>query len=179
MNLFVTPVPLTLIRGLMTEPNVLFLDEPTLGVDLQNRAKIWEYLQSLKDKQGLTLLLTTHDMDEAKLLADKVGIIDHGKIIVEGNPDDLIHQMGTDRISVRGTGVTNKFIDAISKLPFVQNVITANGLIQIGVDSGKKRLAEVVTYANNVDFKIHDLTVAQPSLGDVFLKYTGHQLRDI
>ena len=169
---------LELARGLMTEPKVLFLDEPTLGLDPQNRINIWDYIRSLKEKKGLTLMLTTHYMDEAERLADRVGIIDHGRIVVEGTPGELIDQMGADAIRIAGQGDLDAFIKKAQNLSFVQTLTTGDGLIQIGVDSGNRRLAELVSLANSTDFVIEDISVAKPSLGDVFLKYTGRQLRD-
>lgn len=169
---------LELARGLMTEPEVLFLDEPTLGLDPQNRANIWDYIRNLKEQRGLTLLLTTHYMDEAEHLADRVGIIDQGRIVVEGTPRELIDQMGSDSIRITGQGDDAKFIEEVRSLSFVQTVTTGDDLIQIGVDSGNKRLPEVVSVANNCGFVIEDISVTKPSLSDVFLKYTGRQLRD-
>ena len=169
---------LELIRGLMTEPEVLFLDEPTLGLDPQSRSRLGEYVLDLKREHGLTLLLTTHYMDEAQLLSDKVGIIDHGKILVEGVPGDLIDQLGEDVIQIEGHGSEQSFISSVGVLPFVQTLSPANGLIHIGVDSGNKRLVEIVTVAGDSGFQIDDVSVSKPSLGDVFLKFTGRQFRD-
>ncbi len=169
---------LELARGLMTEPKVLFLDEPTLGLDPQNRVNIWDYMRKLKEVHRMTLLLTTHYMDEAEQLADRVGIIDHGRIVVEGTPRELIDQMGADAIRIAGQGNSAEFIEKVRDLSFVQTVTTGEGLIQIGVDSGNRRLAEVVSVANSSSFIIEDISVAKPSLGDVFLKHTGRQLRD-
>jgi len=170
---------LELVRGLMTDPEVFFLDEPTTGLDPQNRANIWDYLRNLKKKRGLTLLLTTHYMDEAEALADRVAIIDHGRIVIEGTPRELIDQMGADTILITGQGDSGKFVKEVEALPFVQTLTTTDRLIQIGIDSGNRRLAEVVSLANSNGFTIEDISVAKPSLGDVFLKYTGRQLRDI
>ena len=169
---------LELVRGLMTNPKVLFLDEPTSGLDPQNRASIWQYIGSLKEKSGLTILLTTHYMEEAEELADTVGIIDHGRIVVEGTPRHLIGKMGADTIQIAGNGDSGSFVNKLEAMSFVQSVVNTAGLIQIGVDSGNKRLAEVVSLANRSDFTIEDISVAKPSLGDVFLKHTGRQLRD-
>jgi ABC-2 type transport system ATP-binding protein len=169
---------LELIRGLMTEPDVLFLDEPTLGLDPQSRTRLGEYIMDLKENQGLTLLLTTHYMDEAQLLSDKVGIMDCGKIVAEGTPSELIEQMGADVIQVEGQGDTEPFVKSVKALPFAQEVSTANGVIQIGVDSGTRRLVEVVSVAREQAFFIVDISVAKPTLGDVFLTYTGRQFRD-
>ena len=169
---------LELIRGLMTEPQVLFLDEPTLGLDPQSRARLGDYILDLKEKQGLTVLLTTHYMDEAQLLSDKVGIIDHGKIIAEGTPQELIQQMGADVIQIQGQGESEQFMAALRALPFTRTVSDNDGLIQVGVDTGNRRLVEVVSVASDQGYRIEDISVAKPSLGDVFLKYTGRQFRD-
>lgn len=162
----------------MTEPEVLFLDEPTLGLDPQSRVRLGEYITDLKQNQGLTLLLTTHYMDEAQLLSDRVGIIDQGKIVAEGTPRELIEQMGTDVIQVQGQGNSDQFIAAVKELPFAQEISAVNGVIQIGVASGSRRLVDVVSVASDKGFRIEDISVAEPSLSDVFLKYTGRQFRD-
>jgi len=169
---------LELVRGLMTQPRILFLDEPTSGLDPQNRTTIWRYIRNLKDNNKLTLLLTTHYMDEAEELADIVGIIDHGRIVVEGTPRELVSGMGADTIQITGSGDADSFINKLQSLPFVQGVTSADELIKIGIDSGNKRLAEVVSLASRSNFLIEEISVTKPSLGDVFLKYTGRQLRD-
>jgi ABC-2 type transport system ATP-binding protein len=169
---------LELIRGLMTEPDVLFLDEPTLGLDPQSRVRLGDYIMDLKENQGLTLLLTTHYMDEAQLLSDRVGIIDHGKIVADGTPRELIEQMGADVIQIEGQGDNDQFVEAVKALPFTQGVSAVNGVIQIGAASGSRRLVEIVSVASDKGFRIEDISVAEPSLGDVFLKYTGRQFRD-
>ncbi|MFC1912235.1 ATP-binding cassette domain-containing protein [Chloroflexota bacterium] len=169
---------LEIARGLMTDPEVLFLDEPTLGLDPQNRATILDYIRNLKKQRRLTLMLTTHYMDEAEELAERVGIIDHGRIVTEGTPRELIDQMGADTIRISGQGDNDKFIKKLRDLLFVKSVTVAQELIQIGVDAGNRRLVEVISLAGVCDFTIQDISVARPSLGDVFLKYTGRQLRD-
>ena len=169
---------LELARALMTAPEVLFLDEPTLGLDPQTRARVWDYIRNLKEQHGLTLLMTTHYMDEAEQVADRVGIIDHGRIMVEGAPRELIDQMGADTIRIVGRGDSDRFVEKVQAQPFVQAVTTGKGVIQIGVDSGSRRLVEVVSVATSNDFTVEDISVAKPGLGDVFFKYTGRQLRD-
>ena len=169
---------LELARGLMTEPDLLFLDEPTLGLDPQNRANIWAYIRDLKARKGITIMMTTHYMEEAEQLADCVGIIDQGQIVTEGTPGDLIDQMGADAIRMTGQGNSTGFVEKIRTLPYVQALNISNGWIQIGVDIASRRLAEIVSLASSNDFLIEDLAVAKPSLGDVYLKFTGHQLRD-
>jgi len=169
---------LELARALMTTPEVLFLDEPTLGLDPQTRTRIWDHLRALKEEGGMTLLLTTHYMDEAEELADTVGIIDKGKLVAEGAPQALIEEMGADTIHIIGEGDRDAFVENISALPFVQTVDAGRTVIQVGVDSGSKRLVEIVSQATVSAFAVEDITVAKPSLGDVFLKHTGRRLRD-
>lgn len=169
---------LELIRGLMTDPKVLFLDEPTLGLDPQSRARIGDYIVELKEDRGMSVLLTTHYMDEAEQLADKVAIIDHGKILIEGTPSELVDQMGADVITIAGQGNKDGFIEKVNELSCCEMITTGNGIIQIGVDSGSRRLVEIISLANETGFTVEDISVAKPSLGDVFLKYTGRQFRD-
>ena len=170
---------LELARGLLTKPKVLFLDEPTTGLDPQNRFNIWSYIRNLKERQGITILLTTHYMDEAEALADKVGIMDKGKIVIEGTPLELVEGMGADTILLSGNGDVQKFLKLLEELLFIDQVSQVGEFIQIGVDNGNKRLTKIVSAANDAGFIINDISVSKPNLGDVFLKYTGRQLRDI
>ncbi len=169
---------LELARGLITNPAVLFLDEPTQGLDPQNRANIWAYIRTLKTNTSMTLLLTTHYMDEAEALADRVGIMDHGKIVVESSPRELVDQMGADSIQIIGSGNLDTYLENVKTLPYVESFNSSNGILQIGVDSGNRRLVEIIETANKSGFVVEDISVAKPGLGDVFLKYTGRQLRD-
>ncbi len=169
---------LELARGLMTEPDVLFLDEPTQGLDPQNRANIWEYIRNLQANSNITLLLTTHYMDEAEALADRVGIMDNGRLVAEGTPQEFINEMGTAIFQIEGSGNQEEFINHIEQLPFVQAVNINNGILQISAGEGSGHLVEIVKASQAAEFHIEDVSVAKPTLGDVFLKYTGRQLRD-
>ncbi|MDA3936014.1 MAG: ATP-binding cassette domain-containing protein [Actinomycetota bacterium] len=169
---------LELIRGLMTDPEILFLDEPTLGVDPQNRAKIGDHILGLKQRKGMTVLLTTHDLDEAARLADTVGIVDEGRLVVVGSPADLIAQMGDDTMHVQGNAPSDGFASAAAALDFVTEVAATDSGVQLGVDSGDRRLTEVVRLASESGYPIETISVSKPTLGDVFLKYTGRELRD-
>jgi ABC-2 type transport system ATP-binding protein len=169
---------LELARGLMTEPDVLFLDEPTQGLDPQNRANIWEYIRDLQTGSDITVLLTTHYMEEAEALADRVGIMDHGRLIAEETPQEFIDEMGTAVFQIDGSGNKAAFIKQMKQLPFVQAVHTNNGRMQISVGDGHGRLVDIVNASQTVDYRIEDVSIAKPTLGDVFLKYTGSQLRD-
>jgi ABC-2 type transport system ATP-binding protein len=169
---------LELARGLMTEPDVLFLDEPTQGLDPQNRANIWDYIRTLQANTNITLLLTTHYMEEAEALADIVGIIDNGILVAEETPQEFIKQMGADVFQIEGSGNRDVFIEHLKKLPFVQTINTSNDRMQISAGRGSGRLVEIVQASQNCEFRIEDFSIAKPTLGDVFIKYTGRQLRD-
>ncbi|MBB6479509.1 ATP-binding cassette domain-containing protein [Spirochaeta isovalerica] len=169
---------LELARGLVADPEILILDEPTQGLDPQNRTKIWEYIKSRQEQKGITVLLTTHYMDEAEAVSDRVGIIDRGKIMAEGTPRELIDQMGSDGIRLKGTGDKVTLIRTLKDLPFVETVEAIGDMVQIGVDSGNRRLAEVVEKAFGCGYRIEDITLSKPTLEDVFLKHTGRHLRD-
>ena len=175
---------LELARGLMTSPQVLFLDEPTLGLDPQNRDHIWEYIERLRNEQGLTILVTTHYMDEAEKLADRVGIIDGGRIVAEGTPAQLIETLGADVVTVEGSGATQPFVEALGQQPFVAWATEYReegqpAQVQIGLKSQAGRsLRPIVELAERTGYTIADLSIKRPSLNDVFLKYTGRRLRD-
>ncbi len=171
---------LELARGLMTDPQVLVLDEPTQGLDPQNRVNIWSYIRDLNRHRGMTILLTTHAMDEAEALADLVGIIDHGRLIVEGKPGDLIAALGSDVIRVRGQGNFDHLVTTVSTLEGVNRteIDPADGIALIYVDNGSRRLPAVLGTISSNGFVAEDVTLARPSLGDVFLHYTGTALRD-
>jgi len=170
---------LELVRSLMNTPDVLFLDEPTLGVDPQTRAKIWEYITRLKDEFGMTLLLTTHYMDEAEKLSDYVYIIDHGKVVKEGRADELIREFGDDTVRLRGAGEMATFAEQLEKQGYVQSVSTSDGeSMHLGVDSGQKRVPEILALAAENGFAVSEVGIDRPNLGDVFFGVTGREIRE-
>jgi ABC-2 type transport system ATP-binding protein len=171
---------LELARGLLTDPEILFLDEPTQGLDPHNRAGIWDYIRSLNRERGLTVLLTTHYMEEAEHLAHTVGIIDQGLKVTEGTPDSLVAALGAELIRVQGSGDQQHMLHSVRGLPFVQRVECdeQSGQIQVYVDSSTRRLAEIVSIAGSNGFQVHDISVVRPGLGDVFLHHTGRAMRD-
>jgi ABC-2 type transport system ATP-binding protein len=173
---------LELARGLMTNPEILFLDEPTQGLDPQNRAGIWRYIRRLRDERGMTLLLTTHYMDEAEQLADRVGIIDQGLLVAEGAPQELMQQMGADVVTLEGNGALDALEVRLRAEPYVSQLVqhVENGAyrLQIGVDDGELRLAAVVGLAAASGVHVQRVRTNKPSLGDVFLSVTGYELRD-
>jgi ABC-2 type transport system ATP-binding protein len=169
---------LELVRALMTEPSVLFLDEPTLGLDPKGRASVWEYIRKLKQKTNMTLLLTTHYLEEAERLADKVGIMDKGKLVVEGKPSDLIEELGADTICILGKDHSKDIKKELSSFDYIQSFSRVNNGILLGVKSSSKHLAEIITVISKIGFIIEDISVSKPDLGAVFFKYTGHALRN-
>lgn len=171
---------LELARGLMTDPEVLFLDEPTQGLDPQNRVGIWDYVRTLNRERGLTLLLTSHYMEEAEALATTVGIIDHGVKVAEGTPAELVGGLGSDVIRIVGKGDQQHFVATVGALPFVERVQQGqeNGVVQVYVDNANRRLASVVSATSGNGFSVEDISLSRPTLGDVFLRYTGRALRD-
>ncbi len=171
---------LELARGLMTSPAILFLDEPTQGLDPQNRVGIWDYIRTLNRDHHLTVLLTTHYMEEAEALAHRVGIIDHGRMVVEGTPAELVARVGTELIRVHGSGDVEHFMNKVRGLPFVLRVEhdEQDQLIQIYVDNSTRRLLDVVQLAGGNGMRVNDISIARPTLGDAFLHFTGRTLRD-
>jgi len=169
---------LELARALMTVPSVLFLDEPTLGLDPQGRARIWDYVRALRRTSDLTVLLTTHYLDEAQQLADRVGIMDGGRLVTEGAPDALIDALGSDTIRVRGRGASDDLDPRFAETGFVQSFSSVEGGFLLGVDSASRRLADVIALTTRAGFSIDDVSVAKPDLGAVFFKHTGRSLRD-
>lgn len=195
---------LELARGLLTQPQVLFLDEPTQGLDPQNRDRIWTYIRQLRAEQGLTILLTTHYMEEAEQLADRVGIIDYGRIIQSGTPAELIGALGEDVVTILGSGDTGHFLESLRQQSYVDWASEykpalppgnpaqgeqaqaaelgddpAGPSIQVGMrEQASKFLRPIVELAEQSGFRIADLSIKRPSLNDVFLKYTGRRLRD-
>jgi ABC-2 type transport system ATP-binding protein len=173
---------LDIAGALLHRPQVLFLDEPTLGLDLQTRSNIWEYISRLRNEFGITIFLTTHYMEEADSLCDTVAIIDHGQIKVTGNPGSLRASLGGDVIQVKSSGLTldlvDKFTGLLRAVPAVKNVRQENGSFLITATSAEQTIPEVFDAANQLGVKIDGISAKQPSLDDVFLTYTGRTLRD-
>ena len=166
---------LELARCLMMQPDILFLDEPTQGLDPQHRAMIWDYLQALQKSRGMTIVITTHAMDEAELLADEVGIIDHGKMLVTGTVPALIRQFGSDVIRLHAQ--TSVSVDW-TQIPWVTHAQWVAPEYLVGVDQGTRRLPELLDIVRQAGATISEVSMQRPRLGDVFLQATGRALRD-
>ncbi|BDG59659.1 ATP-binding cassette domain-containing protein [Caldinitratiruptor microaerophilus] len=169
---------LELARGLLTHPEVLILDEPTQGLDPQNRAYLWDHLRELPRRFGTTVLLSTHYMEEAERLADRVAIIDHGRVVAEGTPAGLVEGLGADLVTATGRGDLHQLAERLRAEDFVQDVQVTDGQVQIGVDHGGRRLPRIAALAAEAGCSLEELAVHRPSLGDVFLRVTGRRLRD-
>jgi ABC-2 type transport system ATP-binding protein len=166
--------------GLMNRPSVLFLDEPTTGLDPQNRANLWDQIKKLK-QQGTTIFLTTHYLEEADALCDRIAIIDNGQIVAEGTPDELKKQVTGDCITI---GIEHqkekvlKLISLLEKTDFTREVKLDDGHIRIYVKDGAKAIPEVLQILKRQKVTLKTIALSKPSLDDVFLRQTGHSLRD-
>jgi ABC-2 type transport system ATP-binding protein len=175
---------LDLATGLIHRPQVLFLDEPTTGLDPQNRANLWTYLERLNKEEGLTIFLTTHYMEEADRLCDRLAIIDHGSIIAEGSPAKLKAELGGDVIALtfkdNGASSAAQAQQAQTLLhgqSFVRDTtITENGVSVVAQDGGAA-VPEVLRTLSDAGLTVDRLSLTTPTLDDVFLKYTGRAIR--
>jgi ABC-2 type transport system ATP-binding protein len=163
---------LEIARGLLHSPRVLFLDEPTVGLDPQTRAAIWGYIRQLKDTEDITIFLTTHYMEEAEY-CDRIAIIDHGQIVVLDTPENLKASVGKDRVQI-ATGDDEAAIDAL-RSHFEIEAGVHEGAVTFAVPSGE---AFVPRLFAELGVPIRSVHVARPSLDDVFMNYTGSTIRD-
>ncbi|WP_230669921.1 ATP-binding cassette domain-containing protein [Methanosarcina barkeri] len=168
---------LELARGLMTKPAVLFLDEPTIGFDIQTRMRMWEYLREIK-REGTTIFLTTHYMEEADQLSDRISIIDHGKIIVTGTSNELKNKLGKDLIYLE-TSDNKAAAEILRSLVSVKSVTedTKSLRIMIGEDVTHV-LPQIMEKIRREGIDIIIVNIKKPSMDDVFVHYTGHGLRE-
>ena len=172
---------LDIANGLLSRPSVLFLDEPTVGLDIQTRRKIWGYIKKIRKDFGMTIFISTHYMEEADNLCDRIGIIDHGKIQVIDTPKSMKSAIGNEIISfnlVDGKANQDVIIDQIAKIEFVKEVKNKEGLITVFSTKSNEVIPKIFQESANLDMKIRSLTLKQPTLDDVFISYTGHDLRD-
>jgi len=172
---------LDLALGLIHRPRLLFLDEPTLGLDPQSRANLWEEVRQLR-AQGTTVFVTTHYLDEADALCDRLAIIDDGRIVAEGTPDELKQQIGGDLVTVGIAGPAEHAERArtlLAALPGVDAVETADGdRLRLRTKRGELLLPEVVRALEGDGLALQTLMLGRPTLNDVFLRQTGRSLRE-
>lgn len=163
---------LEVARGLLHRPQVLFLDEPTLGLDPQTRRRLWEHILALRERENLTIFLTTHYMDEAEN-CDRIAVIDHGEIVALDTPDRLKDSVGGDLVTV--TTADNDTAVRVLRDEFQLSASTQNGTVTFTVRHGEEFLPEFV---RRFSVPMHSVAVRRPTLDDVFLKVTGHAIRD-
>ena len=168
---------LEIARGLMHYPTVLFLDEPTLGLDSQTRRAIWAYVKKMNREEETTIFLTTHYMDEAENLCDRIGIIDHGKILVLDRISNLKNNVGKDVITL-SCNSREKLIAELEKLEWVEKITRFDDFITLGVRKGDEKIPTVIEIAQKNGIKIKSISVRKPTLDDVFLSFTGRTIRD-
>jgi ABC-2 type transport system ATP-binding protein len=164
-----------LAAALIHNPEVLFLDEPTTGLDPASRAKVWEEVQRLNHDLGMTIFLTTQYLEEADALADRVGIIDHGRIIAEGTPAELKRSIGADVVTVRVNNVAGA-ASTIAALPGVDSVEVRDDEILAATADGPANVSPIAVALAGADIRVRSLTLREPTLDDVFLTLTGQHL---
>jgi len=168
---------LELACGLINRPKVLFLDEPTLGLDVQTRTATWDYIRKLKKEFGMTLFMTTHYLEEADALCDRVAIIDHGKIIVVGSPAELKHNLGGDLITL--TIKENEDVSGlIQKVEHVKEVRKEDGTYRIKAEVGEITTPLIIEALQKKSYTVMRLSLTEPTLNEVYLEYTGRSMRD-
>lgn len=167
---------LELIIGLVHDPKILFLDEPTLGLDVTTRSQMWDYVRQIQEKLNVTIILTSHYLEEVDALADRISIIDHGKVLVTGTSNELKAKLRGDIIQM--TFRTQGDEDIIKKYPHVIE-IKDNGpnSVRMKVQNSDEELPDIIRYISENKLAVTKMTVQKPSLDEVFLEYTGKDIR--
>jgi len=171
---------LDLATALVHKPKMLFLDEPTTGLDPQSRSAIWSYLERLNKEQGITIFLTTQYLEEADKLCKRLSIIDTGKIVASGSPLELKHEIGADsiRISLESCQKdNNRAKELIKSLTDVNQIMDSEECITVYAKNAGLLIADIVRALDSSDIRISSITFSSPSLDDVFLKHTGKRIR--
>ena len=171
---------LEIARGLVHDPRIFFLDEPTTGLDPVSRIAVWEMLNNLKKTRNLTMLVTTHYMEEADRLCDRIAIVDHGKLVALGTPVELKQSVpGSNVVEVQFARESDEWTGRLSLLPDVTEVQAQSaGVYRVLTSNGSKTTTQLVEMATALNEQLSSLSVQNTSLDDVFVHYTGRQLRD-
>jgi ABC-2 type transport system ATP-binding protein len=170
---------LEIARGLVHEPKIFFLDEPTTGLDPVSRVAVWEMLAKLKKEHDLTILMTTHYMDEADKLCDRVAIVDHGKLVALDSPMKLKAAIpGNNILEVSFSRIPEGWLEALKSLADVQDVKAEDHVYRISSNNGPGTTVALMEAARQAQVAITSLSVQSTTLDDVFVHYTGRQLRD-
>ena len=168
---------LDLAAALVHDPEVLFLDEPTTGLDPVSRAKVWEEVRRLNSDLGVTIFLTTQYLEEADQLADRVGIIDGGRIVAEGTPTELKRSVGRDLVVVSTRGELDGVVDRLRALEAVDRVDVHGGELTVATPHGPRAVGKVAVALEDAGIAVEGLTLRTPTLDDVFLEVTGNRMR--
>jgi len=168
---------LEIARGLLVKPKVLFLDEPTIGLDTQTRKRIWSYIRRVNKEEGVTVLLTTHYMDEADQNSDTICIIDRGKIIANGTPEELKKSLKQDRVQLQ-TDNDERAIQLVKDLPGISQIRRSPNGLTIHLDENASLMTKLVDLLRSEGIQIVGITLLKPTLDDVFIQYTGRELNE-
>jgi ABC-2 type transport system ATP-binding protein len=163
--------------GIVHKPSVLFLDEPTTGLDPQARARMWDEIRLLRSG-GTTVFLTTHYLEEADALADRLAIIDQGKIVAEGTADELKRKVAGDVVTIVVSGATEHVLEAVRRQTFVREATSEDGVVRLYVDRGETAVPLLLRVLDGEGLEASSIALHRPSLDDVFLLQTGRSLRD-
>ncbi|BCS91099.1 MAG: ABC transporter ATP-binding protein [Candidatus Micrarchaeota archaeon] len=171
---------LEIARGLLNQPEVLFLDEPTVGLDVQTRRHILDYIKALRDRYKMTIFLTTHYIEEADYLCDRIAIIDHGKIIALDTPENLKKSIGGDTLSLtlKHKSDIKIILNALSRLDVIEDVKVENNSIYLILKDASSNIVDIMNIAYNKNVAIEKVEIRRPSLEDVFIHYTGRSIRE-
>jgi ABC-2 type transport system ATP-binding protein len=170
---------LDIAGGLLHRPKVLFLDEPTVGLDIQTRRKIWEYIKKIHEEFEMTIFLSTHYMEEADQLCDRIGIIDGGKIQVIDTPQNMKSAMGNEVISltIEKNESENDFLSELKNIELIKKINEDQNKITLFASKGTEVIPKIFQISSDLKIKINSISLTQPTLDDVFISYTGHEIR--
>lgn len=170
---------LDIAGGLLHQPKVLFLDEPTVGLDIQTRRKIWEYIKKIHKEFQMTIFLTTHYMEEADQLCDRIGIIDSGKIQIIDTPENMKNAMGNEVISLTfENGNSEEFLAQVNQIELVKKISKDNDKLVLFVSKGTEVIPKIFQISSTLQIKITSISLTRPTLDDVFISYTGKEIKD-
>ncbi len=170
---------LELVRSLVHNPQILFLDEPTTGLDPQARNAVWDYMRKLHKEQNVTIVLTTHYLDEAEALCGRVAIVDYGKLMALGTPSELKRQvMGGDVVEAEFADLPKKAFDALTTSKFALQVKKRENTLTILAKNGAEAVPRIVEIVDENGGKLRTITLREPTLDDVFLHFTGRSIRE-
>ena len=171
---------LDIAGGLLHHPKVLFLDEPTVGLDIQTRRKIWQYIKKIHIEFEMTIFVTTHYMEEADNLCDRIGIIDGGKIQVIDSPQNMKNALGNEIISlsIENNANHDSFLVELKKIEFIKKINEDDSKLTLFTSNGTEVIPKIFQISSKFDIKITTISLTQPTLDDVFISYTGHEIRD-